>query len=129
MPKKPGTTGLTMDEREQVKTLLAMGKTYNAVATQIGRDAKTVKKCGEQMAPAIVEKKKELAEWYEEIAHRMLESISQEDIERINAYQRIVSSGIATDKMRLLRDQTTDNIAVLVASLKELQEARWGRKG
>lgn len=123
MSRKPG---LTLEEQEKIKELIAMGNTPHAVAREIGRDAKTVKKCAEQLAPAIVEKKKELVDWYENIAHRMLESITPEDIAKINAYQRVVSSGIATDKMRLLKDQSTENIAVLVASLKDLQQRRRG---
>jgi len=41
MSKKPG---LTVDEQEKVKMLVAMGKTYHAIAKEIGRDEKTVKK-------------------------------------------------------------------------------------
>ncbi len=43
---------------------------------------------------------------------RMLTTISDEDITRINAYQRTVSAAVSTDKMRLLRGHSTENIAL-----------------
>ena len=121
MSKRPG---LTVEEEQKIKTLLAMGKTYHAIGKEIGRDAKTVKKLALQSVSEIYEMKKELADWYEDLARRMLSSITEEDIDRINAYQRTVSAGIATDKMRLLRDQSTENISVLAALIQEAKAHR-----
>jgi len=66
------------------------------------------------MAIAVLGKKRELAQEYEELARRMLTSIKDDDIQRISAYQRTLSAAVSTDKMRLLRDQSTDNVAALI---------------
>ncbi|HOD35717.1 MAG TPA: hypothetical protein PLR20_08050 [Syntrophales bacterium] len=121
MSKRPG---LTTDEEQRIKSLLAMGKTYNAIGKEIGRDAKTVKKLALQSVAEIYEMKKELADWYEDLAKRMLSSITEADIDRINAYQRTVSAGIATDKMRLLRGESTDNVTVIAALIQEAKAHR-----
>lgn len=125
MSKKPG---LMTEEKQKIKNLLAMGKTYHAIAKEIGRDAKTIKKYATRPEASIMirERKQELADWYEELAKRMLSSITDNDIERINAYQRTVSAGIATDKMRLLKDQSTENISTIVAIIQQIKEQREG---
>ena len=117
---------MTLDEKQQAKTLLALGHSWNAVAVKLGRDPKTIKKYAVDpcIAAEIVETKKELAEQFEELANRMLSSISDQDIHDINAYKRTVAAGIATDKMRLLRDQSTGNIDVHVQVQKLEQELR-----
>ncbi len=121
MSKKPG---LTVDEQEKVKMLVAMGKTYHAIAKEIGRDEKTVKKCATTTDASleIAAKKRELVDWFEDLAKRMLFSISDQDIEKINAYQRTVAAGIATDKMRLLKDQSTENVHLIVEMIKRIKE-------
>lgn len=112
MSRKPPNP-LTVKEVEQIKVLRASGLTYHAISKEIGRDPKTIKKaCLEPEASMqIQEMKQELADMFEELGKRMLTSITNEDIQKINAYQRTVSAGISTDKMRLLRDQSTINLA------------------
>ncbi len=107
-------TPLNFDEIETVKILRADGMTYHAISLEIGRDPKTVKKaCLEpKTAEEIKEIKAELASEYEDLARRLLTSITDNDIEKINCYQRVISSGIATDKMRLLRNESTENISI-----------------
>jgi hypothetical protein len=53
----------------------------------------------------------------------MVESISPEDIAKINAYQRTLSAAVATDKARLLRGNSTERIdhVVLSAKLEDLR--------
>jgi hypothetical protein len=105
---------LTVKELEHIKVLRASGLTYHAIAVEISRDPKTIKKaCLEPEASMqIQEMKQELADMFEALGKRMLTSITDEDIQKINAYQRTVSAGISTDKMRLLKGQSTQNIAV-----------------
>ncbi len=112
MSKRPA---LTMEEKEQAKALLASGMTCHAVAQRLGRDPKTIQKYAlePENAVSIREMKVELADFYESLAKRMLMSITDDDIHRINAYQRTISAGIATDKARLLRDHSTANISVV----------------
>ncbi len=103
---------LTVKEVEQIKVLRASGLTYHAIAVEIDRDPKTVKRaCLEPEASTqIQEMKQELADMFEGLAKRMITSISDEDILKINAYQRTLSAAVGTDKMRLLREQSTVNL-------------------
>lgn len=113
MPQKTAKP-LTVKELEQIKVLRASGLSFHAIAVQIDRDPKTVKKaCLEpETSNQIQEIKEELSGMFEGLAKRMITSITDADIQKINAYQRTVSAGISTDKMRLLRDQSTENLAI-----------------
>src|SRR5512135_375552 len=113
MSKKPG---LTVDEESKIKTLLALGKTPFAVAKEVGRDPKTVKKLSQRddAASQIEVMKKDIADQFEGIVQRMLSSVSDEDIQKISAYQRVLSAAVGTDKVRLLRGESTENIALLI---------------
>ena len=115
---------LTTEERERIKILLAEGLSYSAIGRTLGRDHKTIAKVATEpgMAIAVLNKKKELADEYEELARRMLTSIKDSDIDRISAYQRTLSAAVSTDKMRLLRDQSTDNVAAVVEFHNQLVE-------
>ncbi len=57
---------------------------------------------------------------------RLLTSISDEDILKLNCYQRVIAAGITVDKLRLLRDQSTENISIneIKRSLEETREER-----
>ena len=112
MNRRPPTP-LDLKEKEKIKVLRASGKTYHAISKEIARDPKTVKKaCLEpQIAREIKEIKEELAVFFEDMAKRMITSITDEDINKLSAYQRVLSSGISVDKMRLLRDESTENVS------------------
>jgi hypothetical protein len=116
---------LNFDEIEQVKILRANGLTYNAISLKINRNPKTVKKAClvPEIAEEIREMQEELADSYEGLSRRMIDSISDEDIEKLNAYQRTISSGICTDKMRLLRNESTSNISIaaIAANIEETE--------
>jgi len=107
-------TPLDFNEIEEIKILRANGLTFHAISLKMGRDPKTVKKaCLDPMiASEIIEIKEVLADQYENLARRMIDSIRDEDIQKINAYQRTIASGICTDKMRLLRNETTENFSI-----------------
>ncbi len=107
-------TPLNFDEIEKVKLLRADGLTFHAIALKINRNPKTVKKAClvPEIADEIREMQEELADSYEGLSRRIKDSISDEDIEKLNAYQRTISSGICTDKMRLLRNESTSNISI-----------------
>lgn len=123
---------LTTAELEQIKTLKADGKTYNAIALQISRDPKTVKRaCLEPVnAVEIVKQTTELADLYKDLAQRMLVSINDDDINKLDAYKRTLSAAVSTDKMRLLSDQSTANISVrdvaahYTREIQKIQEQR-----
>jgi predicted transcriptional regulator len=126
MPRKKDDKPLTYEEKEKIKIMIADGCSFNAVGKELKRDPKTVKRYASepQVSSEIKQKQQNLAEWYEDLAKRMLSSITDQDIEKINAYQRTVSAGIATDKLRLLTDQSTQNIALIVEAVADLKRRR-----
>jgi DNA-binding transcriptional MerR regulator len=107
-------TPLDVAELEQVKALRASGLSFHAISKRLDRDPKTIKKAclDPDMATQIERVKGDLADRFEDLAKRMVASISDEDITRINAYQRTVSAAVSTDKMRLLRGHSTENISL-----------------
>lgn len=120
MPKRR----MTAYEREKATTLLASGLTANAVGLQLKRDPKTIRALLHQpgVSEKVEDKRQELSEMYEALSRRMIESISDQDISKISAYQRVISSGVCTDKMRLLRGQSTVNLASIFARAMELED-------
>ena len=126
MPKRPPDR-LNTEELEQIKALRASGETYHAIAKRISRDPKTVKKaCLEPVAANDIKAKQEkLANLFRDLACRMIANIKDEDIEKINAYQRTVSAAVATDKLRLLSGASTANICIasmVIEAEKKLEQ-------
>ncbi|ODS34503.1 MAG: hypothetical protein SCARUB_00379 [Candidatus Scalindua rubra] len=120
-------TPLNFDEIETVKLLRANGLTFHAISLKINRDPKTVKKaCLDPIiASEIIEIQEVLADQYESLSRRMIDSITDDDINKLNAYQRTIASGICTDKMRLLRNESTENISMeKLDADKEAREER-----
>ncbi len=113
MAKRPPIP-LNVMELEQIKVLRASGLTFHAISKRLGRDHKTIKKAAisPDMATQIKRVKGNLADGFEDIAIRMVASIDDNEIKSINPYQRTVSAAIAVDKMRLLREQSTQNIGI-----------------
>ena len=105
---------LDLYEIEQIKVLKASGISYTAVAKKVGRDHKTVKRCcmDPRNAEEIKEIQRELAGYFEDLGVRLITSISDEDILKLNCYQRVIAAGIAVDKFRLLRNESTSNISI-----------------
>jgi len=95
---------------------------WGLAAKKIGRDHKTIIAFSKQ--PATVEDEREmkedLADAYEGLARRMIASITDSDISKINAYQRTIAASAATDKMHLLRSQSTENIATFMATAQRV---------
>ncbi len=61
------------------------------------------------------------------LQHRILKSITDEDIEKSPLGSRVLAVAQIYDKERLERGQSTDNVNVLVAGLRELQARRRGK--
>lgn len=117
--KKSGP--LTMEEKQQVALMTAEGRTPNYIGKALSRDRKTIAAAlaKPETAELVEERRTDLADMYETLSRRMVDSITDEDITKINAYQRTVASGIATDKMRLLRGQSTANLAAVFSKAME----------
>ena len=109
-----GKPTLTVAEQQKIKVLHATGKTYHAIAKEVGRSPHTVKSylIGPTVQGEVKQIKADLADMFEDVARRMVASITDDDIKKLDAYRRTLSGGIATDKMRLLRDQSTENVSV-----------------
>jgi hypothetical protein len=140
MAKKKPPKPLDLYEIEQIKVLKASGLSDNAVAKKVGRARKTVKRCC--MKPRNAEEieviRQALASHFEDLTMRLITSISDEDILGLSAYQRVIAAGISVDKLRLLRNESTQNVSIDVIirdrkfvqdRLKELRERRSKRNG
>ncbi len=129
MAKRPPIP-LNVSELEQIKVFRANGASYHAIGKRLGRDHKTIKKAclDPEMATEIERVTVKLADRFEDLATRMVVSISDEDITRINAYQRTVAGAIAADKMRLLTGQSTENISLHAIIEKIEREEREERE-
>ena len=116
-----GDKTLTVSEREIVKTLFAAGRTYHAIAKELGRSPHTVKKAiaDPETAKQVEAIKTDLASMFEDIIRRNLESISEEDIKKSTMLQRMTTIGIGVDKMRLMRGQSTSNNVNLNVELSD----------
>ncbi|MDR4509618.1 MAG: hypothetical protein MRJ65_15550 [Candidatus Brocadiaceae bacterium] len=63
---------------------------------------------------------------YEILQHKILQTLDDESIKKINAYQRIIAVGVLEDKKRLLRNQSTENINIseLRLSLEDIRRQK-----
>lgn len=122
MSKKEGLTTLEIDK---AKILLASGKSPNAVAKALRRDPKTIRNLAKQsdIVRDIDKLKTELATAFEDLAERMVDSITDQDITKLNALQRVTSAGIAVDKAKGLRgeERPVMNIIQINTEMEKLQ--------
>lgn len=110
--------GMTTEEKQQAALLAAQGMTNHAIGKAIGRDEKTVKKelLKPETALQVMDAQEHLAGLFEQRAVQYMESITTEDILKMDAYKRTLSAGIAIDKARLIKGQSNVNMAVVIAS-------------
>ncbi len=117
---------LTLNEIENIKVLKANGLSYYAVAKRVGRDFKTVKRCCQQPrnSEEIESIQQELASYFEDLTMRLITSVTDEGIDKLNVLQRVTSAAICVDKFRLMRGDSTENIAVKAsrATLSEIDQ-------
>lgn len=115
MPKKP----LNNLEKKAIEVGIASGKTVNAVAAEIGRDGKTVRKYAKEAEINIKELQKELSHEFASLAKRILLSVTDEDIAKASLHQKAVSSGIFLDKHRLLEGQAISSESLFFSIVSE----------
>ena len=118
-----GKKSLTTEERELIKLLSAKGESCYAISLQVKRSPHTIKKYLSEPETSIEvqEKKQELSDMFEDVARRMIQGVTDESIEKLDAYKKTLSAGIATDKMRLLRDQSTDDTKTVYNFIREIK--------
>ena len=120
---------LTTEEKQTIKVMSAEGQSLRAIGRALGRSPNTVKaylESSPEVSQEVAVIKQDLATLYESLAERMVTSIEDNDIKKLNALQRTIASATALDKMRLLRDQSTGNVNVIVSTLEEIR--RLGRE-
>ena len=106
---------MTAEEQTQAAALLASGMTANAVGLTMGRDPKTIRTLAAKPGTAVMvaDFTERFAGKLEATAERILDSISEIDIEKASLKDKAISSSIFFDKQRLARGQSTSNVSVL----------------
>ena len=115
--RKKGDLPLTTEEIERAKVYVAQGYSFRRTARELKRSDHSIKKALTASPEVIAEVKAikaELVDIFDDVALRMVGSITDDDIKKLNAYQRTVSGAIAVDKSRLLKGESTSNISVNV---------------
>jgi len=104
--RKKGDLPLTTEEIERAKVYVAQGYSFRRTARELKRSDHSIKKALTAFPEVIAEVKAikaELVDIFDDVALRMVGSITDDDIKKLNAYQRTVSGAIAVDKSRLLK--------------------------
>jgi len=114
---------LTSEEKERATLQHASGKTPSAIARSMGRSHHTLQKFLNRPGTReqVSLQREELAGMFDGVAHRIVDSVNDTDIEKANLVQKMTSAGIAVDKAALLRGEMTPTINV--TALLNLTEA------
>ncbi len=126
MSRVKGSIALTAPELGKAKILRGLGYSNRRIGAELGRSDHTIKRAlaSPQMVAEVETIKRDLGDIFKDLAHRMIESISDADICKLNAYQRTISAAVATDKSQLLKGEPTVNVALLVQVAELLREQR-----
>ena len=128
MSNTKGAKPLTVAELEKAKALSALGHSYRAIGMQLGRSDKTIKKAltrTPEVIREVGEIKAQLAGSFGDLARRMITSITDADIGKLDAYRRTLSGAVATDKALLLRGEATSiDVHVLLDAVQAAREIR-----
>lgn len=125
MAKTKGAVSLIGPELAKAKTLAAMGHSYRQIGRELGKSDHTIKRAltaSPEVVAEVETMQKDLGDIFDDLAKRMAGSITDEDIKKLNAYQRTVSAAIATDKAQLLKGRPTMSVGLLVQVLDLIQE-------
>lgn len=116
-------------EKRQIVTLAATGKSKLAIAKAMGRDPKTIRNVLKNPDMMIVKADIEakLACKFEELTSAILDSVTEDDLEKASLQQKAISAATMLDKARLIRGQSTQNvhslhISAVIAADKAMAE-------
>lgn len=111
MGKKPG---LDTAEKTKIATLAAAGKTPYSIGKEIDRDIRTIRAAlkSEEVQAMVQETQERLGLKYQAVAEKILDSITDADLEKASLQQKSISSATMLDKARLALGLTTENIGV-----------------
>ena len=107
----------TFAELQQIAILTGEGFTPNAIANKMGRDRSTIVTAlkREDVRSLVESARHDLGEAFHSLATMAVESITPDDLLKVNAYQRTLIGAVAFDKHRLATGQSTSNVAILTA--------------
>ncbi|MCM0083956.1 helix-turn-helix domain-containing protein [Geomonas sp. Red32] len=109
---------LDTKEKHQIAVLAAEGKSPHAIGKVLGRSHNTISKA--LKTPEVAEQKEDiqarLADKFEAITERILDGVTPVDIEKASLRDKAVAAGVMLDKSRVIRGQSTQNIAVMMAA-------------
>lgn len=105
-------------EQRTVALLAANGASVNKISKQTGLHHNTVKKVLQQddIVALKTDIEGRLADKFELLAESILNSVSEDDLLKASLQQKSISAATMLDKSRLIRGQSTQNIAVMMAS-------------
>jgi DNA-binding CsgD family transcriptional regulator len=117
---------LSETERERAKVLHAGGKTPSAIAQSMGRSHHTLAKFlnKPEVRGQVSIQRQELAGMFDSVAHRIVDNVSDTDIEKANLVQKMTSAGIAVDKAAMLRGEMpmTLNLTAVVDAVEVIRK-------
>ncbi len=114
-------TRLDANDRNAIALLAAEGKTPHAIGEIVGRDPKSVRKvlATPEVMTQVADYQERLAEKFEQLTDRILDSVSDEDVAKASLQQKVISAATSLDKTRLLRGQSTSNVSLLHRLIEE----------
>ena len=141
--KKKGTIRLSDEIKEQVKVLTAQGRSIRDISKRLKINFKSVMKIQKETDNIDMEQlrnieKGKIIKKYWNKVDMALDSITEEKIKKMSAYQMMTIAAIGTDKAQLLNGEVTERFGLkteseldrelrdLQVAEKELQEA-WAR--
>ncbi|WP_136526824.1 helix-turn-helix domain-containing protein [Geomonas ferrireducens] len=111
-------------EKQEIAALAATGKSQRAIAKATGRAPKTIARVLKEpdVLDARAKIEDRLANRFEQLAVAVLDSVSEEDLAKASLQQKAISAATFTDKARLIRGQSTDNIGIMARLVREACE-------
>ncbi|HKM79935.1 MAG TPA: hypothetical protein VJY15_03110 [Candidatus Acidoferrum sp.] len=103
--RKPGDLPLNTEEIARVKQLSGLGRSARAIARELHRSPHTIARLLRLPVVAVeVQKiKGDLSQTFEGLAERLLASITDGDIAKLDGYKKTLSAAIAADKSLVLK--------------------------
>ena len=112
----PGTL-LTDMERKQIIELASLGKTPHTIGKLLNRSPHTVRTALRlpEAREQVQDRQERLADKFEQLSERILDAVCDADLEKASLQQKAVSAGVMLDKSRLIRGNSTHNLAHIFA--------------
>lgn len=119
---------LTTKEKTTIAALAAQGKTPHAIGKEIGRSENTVSAALKkpETALAVQDFTERFATKLEVAAERVLDAVTEADLEKASLKDKAIAAGVFFDKARLARGQSTSNVSLLFVVADQAETIRRG---